>query len=193
MKTKTVNIAELEGLDSQGRVILSWTLNARSVSRREELRTASLDERFEAAAQAEAWGYRTGFHFDPIIHFRGWEDEYYETIDRIFTTVRPESIAWISLGALRYDPALKSIVQRRFPSSRFVYGEFIPGPDTKMRYPEPIRVELFSKIHDRIRQHSKQVPVYLCMESYSVWKKAFGYAPACKEEVGGLLDDSICC
>jgi spore photoproduct lyase len=191
LKTKTVCIGDLEGLDSRGRVILSWSVNAQSGSQREELRAASLDHRFEAAAQAERWGYRVGFHFDPIVHFPGWEREYRETIDRIFDTVRPETIAWISLGALRFDPRLKSLVQRRFPSSRFVYGEFIPGPDGKMRYPESLRVEIFSKMKRWIAKRSSHVPVYLCMESYSVWQKAFGRAPACKEEVGQMLDESI--
>lgn len=191
LKTKTACIENLQGLDSQGRVILSWSVNAASVSQREELRAASLDRRFEAAARAERWGYRVGFHFDPIVHFTGWEREYRDTVNRIFDAVRPETIAWISLGALRFDPRLKGLVQRRFPSSRFVYGEFIPGPDGKMRYPEPLRVELFSAMNRWIAERSPRVPLYLCMESYAVWQKAFGRAPACKEEVGQMLDESI--
>lgn len=198
LKTKTAHIAQLEGLEPKGRVIVSWTVNAESVSRREELRCASLDERFRAAAQAEAWGYRIGFHFDPIIHFAGWEEEYRRTVERIFETVRPESLAWISLGCLRFDPRLKAIVQRRFPGSRFVYGEFIPGPDGKMRYPEPLRVELFSKMKEWIHAHwersslpLERLPLYLCMESYSVWEKVFGHAPRCRADVAQRLDDSI--
>ena len=192
LKTKTTNLADLEGLDSKSRVILSWTVNSEAVSRREELGAAPLDARLEAAARAEAWGYRVGFHFDPIIHFRGWEEEYRRTVEKIFESVRPETIAWISLGAIRFDPRLKGIVQRRFPGSRFVYGEFIPGPDGKMRYPEPLRVEIFSKMKQWIEAHSPQVPVYLCMESYSVWQKVFGdRAPRCQTDVARMLDRSI--
>jgi len=198
LKTKTANIAELEGLDPKGRVIVSWTVNAESVSRREELRCVSLDERFRAAAQAEAWGYRIGFHFDPIIHYPGWDEEYRRTVERIFETVRPASLAWISLGCLRFDPRLKEIVQRRFPGSRFVYGEFIPGPDGKMRYPETLRVEMFSKMKEWIYAHWRRsglplecLPLYLCMESYSVWEKVFGRAPRCRGDMARMLDESI--
>jgi spore photoproduct lyase len=191
LKTKTTNIENLRGIDPRGRVTLSWSLNSETSAQREEHHAASLEDRLAAAAIAESWGYRVGFHFDPIIHERGWEEGYQKTVDRIFESVRPDSLSWISLGALRFDPRLKAIAQRRFPSSRFVYGEFIPGPDSKMRYPEVLRVELFSKMHQWIRRHSPSVPVYLCMESYSVWQKAFGHAPASRDEVAGLLDDSV--
>ena len=41
-----------------------------------------------------------------------------------------------------------------------------------------------------IRQHSPDVPVYLCMEDDEVWQKSLGFVP---EEKGGLarmLDES---
>jgi spore photoproduct lyase len=191
LKTKTANIEGLEQFAPQGRIILSWSLNSQSAARLEELKSDTLEQRFAAAHQADQWGYRVGFHFDPIFHYPGWEEEYGQTIERIFQAVRPEAIAWISLGTIRFDPRLKEIAQRRFPRSRFVYGELIPGPDGKMRYPQPLRVEVFSKIRRMIHSYSDIVPVYLCMESFDVWKKVFGRAPESREEVSAFLDHSI--
>jgi len=101
LKTKSANIALLEKVQPQRRITVSWSLNAKSISKREEHLTASLEERLMAAQQVEAWGYRVAFHFEPLFYLEGWEVEYQETVRRIFEAVRPETIAFISMGTIR--------------------------------------------------------------------------------------------
>ena len=114
LKTKSVNIANLEGLDHRGRTIVAWSLNSPPIMAREEIRTATLEERLQAAARCAEWGYKLAFHFDPIILHEGWQEGYRQTIHRLFAAVPAESIAWISMGALRYLPALKKIAIEPF-------------------------------------------------------------------------------
>ncbi|MCK7514505.1 MAG: hypothetical protein MZV70_67830 [Desulfobacterales bacterium] len=92
---------------------------------------------------ARARGYPLAFHFDPIVIDDGCEAEYRRTVERLFAAIDPEHIVWISLGALRFMPDLKAIVQRRFPHSKIVYGEFIAGLDGKMRYFKPLRMKVY--------------------------------------------------
>ena len=101
LKSKSVNIENLQGLDHGGRTLVAWSLNSPPIMAREEIRTATLEERLAAAAQCARWGYQLAFHFDPIILHAGWEEGYRYTIDRLFQVVPADSIAWISLGALR--------------------------------------------------------------------------------------------
>jgi spore photoproduct lyase len=184
LKTKSVNIANLRGLDHRGRTVVAWSLNSPPIMAREEIRTATLDERLQAAAECAAWGYRLAFHFDPIIFHDGWQEGYRSTIGRLFASVPAESIAWISLGALRYLPALKQIAAERFPASRFFYQEFIDGLDGKRRYFRPQRVAMYRLILDELRQHAHpSTCIYFCMENDTIWREVFGYAP---EEQGGL-------
>ncbi len=44
--------------------------------RRDEHGTASLSERLLAARRCQDAGYRLGFHFDPIVEYPNWEDDY---------------------------------------------------------------------------------------------------------------------
>ena len=98
-------------------------------------------------------------------------------MDAIFEQINPGSIVWISLGTLRYPPRLKPIIRSRFPRSKIVYEEFIPGQDGKMRYLKPVRTEMYSHVYSRIRTHDRNVFVYLCMEGTDVWQKVFGWTP----------------
>jgi spore photoproduct lyase len=165
IKTKSRNVKHLLELDHGGRVVVSWSVNSAAVTELEEPDADSLTERLGAAAVCRKAGYKIGWHFDPLIHYSGWESDYKRVIDLIFDRLEAADIAWISLGALRFNPALKPIIKRKFPGSRLLFGELVPGLDGKLRYFRPIRQEMFRRLIEHIRGYSREVPVYLCMEN----------------------------
>lgn len=191
-KTKSDNIACLEGMDPAGRVIVSWSVNAKTIQKDEEFKCATLDERIHAAERATQWGYRVGFHLDPLVEFPGWEVEYPETVRMIAERIPSRSIAWISLGTLRFMPDLKRIATERFAKSSIFTGEFIRGKDGKERYLAGIRKEMYAKVFASIKDAMPDVPVYLCMESPSVWNGGVQKEMANSEELQKYLDYSAC-
>lgn len=190
LKTKTTHIEALKDLDHNRKTIMAWSLNTKTVITGQERGTAGLSARLKAAARCVSWGYPVAFHFDPVVIYPGCEDEYDRVLDMVFNTIDPAHIVWISLGALRFMPALKSIIARRFPDSKIPYGEFIIGLDSKLRYFKPLRIALFKMMVDRIKALAPEVLTYLCMEDDEVWQKAFGFVPAEKGGLPHMLDKS---
>jgi spore photoproduct lyase len=191
LKSKNVHIENLLGLPHNRRTVVSWSVNAEPICQSEEAEAPVLADRLAAAKEIGQAGYRLGFHFDPMIHFRGWEEYYKETVDRIFTVTRPEDIAWISLGALRYPAAMDDIIRENHPESKMVLGELLPGIDKKMRYFKTIRIEMFSRMNEWIIGHGFQQGLYLCMESDEVWRKAFGWSPGSSAGLKHILDERV--
>ncbi|MEE9496723.1 MAG: DNA photolyase, partial [Desulfobacterales bacterium] len=165
------------------KTIVAWSLNTKHIIRTQERATASLSARFKAAARCESWGYPLAFHFDPLIIYDGCEEDYTEVIEDLFSHVSADNIVWISLGTLRFPSSVKTVIQNRFPNSKIVYEEFITGPDGKMRYFKPLRINIYRKIIACIREHAPDAAVYLCMENDEVWRKSLGFIP---DDVGGL-------
>ncbi len=192
LKTKSVNIDNILKLTPPQNVVIAWSLNTRKIARQEEQSAPSVRDRIRAARLVSQSGYRVGFHFDPIIHYKGWEDGYAEIIEDLMAHVAPEKIAWISLGSLRFPPALKPIIQKRFPETKIIYEEFIIGKDGKARYPKQLRKRLFGYVFDRLRKAgAKSVPVYFCMESKDVWSEVQKKTPRDKEDVEEFLALSL--
>ncbi|MCC6932516.1 MAG: hypothetical protein IT292_04590 [Deltaproteobacteria bacterium] len=185
LKTKTANINNLLTLknEHQGKTVVSWSLNAKSVTEHDELGAHPLKERLKAAALAAEAGYRVGFHFDPIVHFSGWQDEYRETIKSIFEHVRPSQVAWISLSTLRYHKDLQSIMIARFPESKLPYGEQFLAKDYKIRYLQPIRLKMLRFMWQELKSVAANIPVYFCMESPAVWRAVSGGLPIAGSEI----------
>jgi spore photoproduct lyase len=190
LKTKTTHVGGLLGLSHNRKTILAWSLNTERVIRSDERGTASLEARLRAAAESAAAGYPLAFHFDPIVIYEGCEAEYRSVVQRLFAAVKPEQIVWISLGTFRFMPGLKPILQKRFPRSKIIYGEFITGLDGKMRYFKPLRMRLYRELAAAIHGHAPGVCVYLCMEDDEVWQDALGFRPADRGGLARMLDEA---
>lgn len=174
LKTKTDFVEELLTIPAPANTIVSWSMNTPALISSEEPGSASLERRLAAARRCQEHGYQIGVHFDPLIRYASWERDYRETVRRIFEVLDPEQrIAWISLGALRFPRELKELIRRRFPGSKIGTGELLPGTDGKLRYYQPLRVELFAKMVEWLREISPRLEVYLCMEPVEVWRQVF--------------------
>ncbi len=190
LKTKTTAIDKLEHLNHNRKTIVSWSLNTNKVIQNEERNTSSLSARLKAAAKCESWGYQLAFHFDPMVIYDGCEEDYREVINQLFSHISSKNIVWISLGTFRFMPSLKSIIQKRFPESKIIYGEFISGMDGKMRYFKPLRIKLYQKMVFWIKEIAPDVLIYYCMEDDEVWEKSLGFVPSDRGGLPKMLDNS---
>ena len=187
LKTKSDCVASLLDFDPKGRVVVSWSMNPQAVIDWDEADTASFSERLSAARRCQEAGYRLGFHFDPMIEYPGWEIDYRAMIEEVFATIDWKRLSWLSLGVLRNTPGLKRAMRERFPGTQLLTGEQVLCPDGKLRYFQPLRVEMYRKMVGWIRRAAPTVKIYLCMESKEVWQQVFGYAPACEKELGNEM------
>jgi spore photoproduct lyase len=185
LKSKDDYVENLVSLrnEHKGQTVVSWSVNAARINKNDEANTATLTERIEAAGKVVEAGYRVGFHFDPIVHFEGWEDEYYDTIQNIFSKIPKEKIAWVSISSLRYKTDLQDMMKSRFPDSVLPYGEQFLARDAKLRYIQPVRFRMLRFMWDELKKISDEMPVYMCMESAAAWKGLTGGTPTAGEEL----------
>jgi spore photoproduct lyase len=176
LRTKSNNVDSLLKLDHKGKTVISWTLSPSSVIEKEERLTSSLIERLEAMKKTTEAGYLTSLHFDPMIRFPNWEEAYSELIKTLFDYVAPDKIAWISIGSLRFNPEMKKKIEHNYPNSKITTEEIILGPDNKMRYIKPQRIQMYQHLIEQLSLYlgKKHKPIiHLCMERKDVWESVF--------------------
>jgi len=180
LKTKSHGLDALAGVTHRGRTVIGFSLNPESVAEAEEPDAAPLPERMEAAARAVEAGYRVAFHFDPVIDLDPLAGPdrsvkpYREVVDTIYAKVPADSIAWISMGALRFNKKLYRNIREEKPGNRIMIGEFTEGFDGKMRYLRHRRRGLLSSLASMIRDHHRDAPLYLCMEDPKMVERVLG-------------------
>jgi spore photoproduct lyase len=189
LKTKTVNMEPILGLEPGERMILAWSLNPDCLIQKEEIGAAPLTERLSTASRAQSCGHPIAFHFDPLLRFEGWEEAYRDVVAQLSEAVDLSRVLWVSLGSFRFPPSLKPIIQKRFPDSKLLYEEFIPGEDGKMRYFKPLRIEMYSKMAKWLKDMRPDVFIYLCMERSDVWDASLGFHPKNNLDLKRMLDE----
>jgi spore photoproduct lyase len=196
LKTKSDCVDSILELDHQEKTVISWSLNSQKIIDEQEHRTASLEKRLIAMKKVLDAGYLIGLHFDPMIYYKGWEAGYTDLLKRVFETVTPDRIAWISVGSLRFNPEMKKKMEENFPASTLTAEELVKGDDGKLRYVKPLRYQMYDLFFDNLKKglgsddispltanHKNKPLIYYCMERWDVWEHTFGASP---ESIGDL-------
>lgn len=184
LKTKSDAVAPLLRFQPT-KTIVSFSLSPKTLSC-EEQRAAPVWRRIEAAFQLQQKGYRLAFHFDPILCFPGWEEEYAQLIEELFTRIDAESIVYLSLGSLRFQPELLKALYFQNPHSILFAQELFPE-DGKWRYPLFLRKKLYRTVIRFIRNFDKGARIYLCMEPRKAWEGVLDFVPQSHEELEAYL------
>ena len=187
LKTKTDAIEGLLGLDPKDRVVVGWSLSPPAAVALAEQGTASIPARLAAARRVVAAGYKVAVHLDPMIEHAGWEEGYRDLVAALADAVPVDRLAWVSMGALRFSPGLRTRVRSRFPGTPLLAGEQVPGADGKWRDFQPLRVDMYRRVRGFVEAALPGVPLYLCMETPEVWQRVFGAPPPGEQALGARL------
>ncbi len=181
LKTKSANVAELLNLNPPRNIIVTWTLNTETIIKNEEFLTATLEERLAAARKVSDAGLLVGFHFHPIVYYKGFESEYREVCQKLLERFKSDELALISLGTLTYTKTVMNKIRKRGLQSKILQMpiEEIAG---KFSYPREIKLELFKNLYDSLKPWHGKVYFYMCMEDPSLWKEVFQLAYESNEE-----------
>ncbi len=169
LKTKSVFINHILPHRDKN-IILSWSLNTSHVIRQWEQNTTSLSRRLQAARTASLAGFPLSFHFDPIITYPRWQNDYEGVLEELFRKIDSRNILYISLGCLRYSPQLKKTLLERGVECSFLFEPFYRGKDGKMRYFSLERRKVYQFFLQKIQKLAPHVLVYFCMERPEIWR-----------------------
>lgn len=185
-KTKSAQIKNLLNMNPKN-VMVSWSLNPSEIIEREEPLTAPLRRRLDAMKTVTAYGYKVGFHFDPLILTDDFEQIYGTLIDELIASAPENMVEFISVSTFRCPPELLDIIRLRQADSILTKGDFVHGLDGKIRYFKALRLKMIKFVVERLRKEWKKPFIYLCMEHESVWKNICGYDPADRESFERLF------
>ena len=176
-KTKSDNIKYFLEEDVPKNIIVTWSLNTRTIIDNEEHLTASLKKRISSARRLADKGVKVGFHFHPIVEYEGYLDEYQAVYEELLVQFQPSEVVLVSFGTLTFiKPVIKQLRGRDFKTKITQ----IPHVDAsgKTSYPEQTKIDMFSHAYQAFKVWQKtddKVFFYMCMEPHDLWQKCFGY------------------
>jgi spore photoproduct lyase len=165
--TKSDKIENLLTVNPHSQAIVSFSLNAESVAQQWEkgaYAVSPIRNRIVAAKKLQDAGYEVRVRIDPMVPILGWEKQYKELVDDIFSVFTPSRV---TIGSLR---GLESTV--RFCRDRSWVG-FLAKDMTGWgrKLPDDLRLTMYSTLLNYLKQKHHFLEVGFCKESASMWKK----------------------
>jgi spore photoproduct lyase len=160
--TKSTHIDNLLNIDPHDYVIISFSLNAKSVAEKWENAPRPID-RIKAASELQNKNYPIRLRIDPIIPVSNWRNCYCNLIDDIFNNLEPERI---TLGSLR---GLQSTINQSKDKSWIKYLTEQSNWGKKISLNK--RFELFSFIKRYLEDEYNFHQIALCKETIDMWEK----------------------
>ncbi|MDR2342128.1 MAG: radical SAM protein [Campylobacteraceae bacterium] len=173
-KSKSDNINYLSKANLPPNIICTFSLNPQIIIDNEEHFTASLKRRIEAALKLSQSGILVGFHFHPMIWFKGWQEEYEAIANELTQRFKPANVALVSMGTLTFTKPVLKQIRARADKSRILQMPLLDS-NGKFSYPLSIKKQMFGMLYKAFEAWHKEVFFYLCMEDESLWKSVFGF------------------
>lgn len=168
LRTKSVNIRELEKLTPLPNFIVSFSLSPESMAKRVDLKTPSTHSRLRAMSNLQKAGWKVGAHFDPIIYEDKFSLRYLELLKAMRDLGLTQNLEYLSLGVVRFTKDVYREVERNYPDSVLHSGPMVKSFDGKVRYHRPMRMWIMNKVKDvSIESGIPQEKIYLCMEEHA--------------------------
>jgi hypothetical protein len=191
--TKSADVENLLDLDSRGRTILSWTVNAPEVARCFERKTPDVSARIEAMRRCARAGYAVRAVLMPIIPVADWQAVYGRFVAALLESV---PLARITLGSICSYPQAQRLLELKLGKQNVVSTllrgratttplspdqppvgarrgtrQRVPGgegrrasPDGRLRFNRSTREEVYRHLIDCIRRQRPDLEIGLCLE-----------------------------
>ena len=169
LKTKSSRTDWLK-LNLPVNIISTWSVNANTVSQKEEHLASSVRARIQAAEKAGKSDRLVGFHIHPMVYFTDWKKEYRDTVNMICDSINPDNAVMIGMGALTFTKQnLRTLRESKRPT-RVTQMPLNPIAG-KYSYSNEIKEEMFSYVFECFPEEwKKKVFFYLCMEDKALWE-----------------------
>ena len=169
--TKSADVDNLLNLDHAGHTILSWSLNPACICLQFEANTPSLADRIKAMKKCAAAGYPIRAVIMPIIPVERWEKIYTYFLSELLENVKLDRI---TLGCICSYPAALGLMETKLGRdnliSRALSPERAKSADGRSRYPESLRLKIYSHLISVIRQYQPELDVGLCLEERPIFE-----------------------
>jgi spore photoproduct lyase len=123
--TKFPGVDSLLNADHRQHTRFRFSVNSRYVIQHFEGKTATFDERIEAAGKIYHAGYPLGFIVAPIMVYDGWEKEYEELFAKLAQTIGQTAVEDLTFELItyRFTTRAKNIILERFPKTKLDMDE----------------------------------------------------------------------
>ena len=161
LRTKSVRIASLINRSAVKNVVVAYSLTPEQLATHYERGVPSPASRIAATAQLQDNGWTVGLRFDPLIYHSGYQDNYRQLFNEVFSSVCGARVHSVSLGTLRLPRAFHRRIETLYPEEA-LFAQSLEETTKNVGYPNALRNEMMSFCSQELEQHVPKEAIFTC-------------------------------
>ncbi|HED40855.1 MAG TPA: DUF1848 family protein [Chromatiales bacterium] len=161
LRTKSLQIRTLLNTEPFDNCIVAYSFTPAALSQALEHGVPSVEKRIEAMVKLQQHGWRLGLRFDPMIYQEGFEKDYQQLFEQLFSRLPAESIHSVSLGTLRTPKAFHQNMVNLYPEEKLFAGRF-DEQRGMITYAKELEEQMTHFCYDQLMQYIPQSLFFAC-------------------------------
>ncbi len=118
LRTKSTQIRSLLSRSVFPRGIIAFSLAPDQIAQKLEHKAPSVQRRLDAMCKLQEQGWPLGLRFDPLIFQHGYQQQYRQLFELVFSGIKLESLHSVSLGVFRLPEKYFKKIHKLYPEEK---------------------------------------------------------------------------
>jgi spore photoproduct lyase len=164
LRTKSTQIRHLLDMEASTNCVVAYSFTPEAVSDALEHKVPALQKRIEAAKKLQNQGWPVALRFEPLIYHQGYEDNYLQLFNRIFSELDVNKLHSVSMGLFRMPNDYFANIVKLYPDEKLFASGFKKG-NRLTSYDADIEAEMVQFCQQQLLRRIPHDIFYRCVES----------------------------
>ncbi len=125
LRTKSTQVRSLLNREPLPRCIVAFSLSPDQIAEKVEAKAPSVARRLDALCKLQEQGWQIGLRFDPLIYQSGYQQQYSELFEQVFSRIDLNRLHSVSLGVFRLPENFFKKVHKLYPEEKLFAGPLV--------------------------------------------------------------------
>jgi spore photoproduct lyase len=141
LRTKSTQVRSLLNREPLPRCIVAFSLSPDPIAAKVEAKAPSVGRRLDALCKLQEQGWQIGLRFDPLIYQTGYQQQYRELFEQVFSRIDLNRLHSVSLGVFRLPESFFKKVHKLYPDEKLFAGPLL-SQQGMMSYQQELEQEM---------------------------------------------------
>ncbi|MDO9048019.1 MAG: DNA photolyase [Methylobacter sp.] len=125
LRTKSTQVRSLLNREPLPRCIVAFSLSPDEIAEKVEAKAPPLERRLDALCKLQEQGWQIGLRFDPLIYQTGYQEQYRQLFEQVFSRIDLNRLHSVSLGVFRLPENFFKKVHKLYPEEKLFAGPLV--------------------------------------------------------------------
>ncbi|HEY8159673.1 MAG TPA: DNA photolyase [Methylobacter sp.] len=162
LRTKSTQVRSLLNREPLPRCIVAFSLSPDQIAAKVEAKAPSVERRLDALCKLQQQGWQIGLRFDPLIYQAGYQQQYRELFEQVFSRIDLNRLHSVSLGVFRLPENFFKKVHKLYPDEKLFASPLI-SQQGMMSYQQELEQEMMQYCSELLLSYIPDAKFFPCI------------------------------